>query len=207
MILSALALGLSLGSLCLGHCLPILAPLMLSRKSATVKDSSVYLGFFLLGKFISYLLFGLIVGALGQYSSRLMFLQNTAIPVIFLILGIFMILYGLTQNFPQWKLCFATKGCFQSNWSFFIVGFLAGINICPPFLLAASYAIALKSIVKSVGFFFFFFLGTNVYILPLIFSGLASRFNYVRALARITAVFAGSWFIYLAVRGLMFFRG
>ncbi|MBL7081685.1 MAG: sulfite exporter TauE/SafE family protein, partial [Candidatus Omnitrophica bacterium] len=90
MIFSAIALGLSMGCLCLGHCLPILAPLMLSREGATVKDSSLYLGLFLLGKFISYLLFGLIVGVLGQYAIRPIFLQNTIIPVLFLILGIFM---------------------------------------------------------------------------------------------------------------------
>ena len=204
MIFSAIALGLSMGCLCLGHCLPILAPLMLSREGATVKDSSLYLGLFLLGKFISYLLFGLIVGVLGQYAIRPIFLQNTIIPVLFLILGIFMILYGLTQNFPHWKLCFATKRHFQNNWSFFVVGFLAGINICPPFLLAASYAFNLKSIAGSVGFFFFFFLATNVFILPLIFSGLASRFNYVRIVARMTAVIAGGWFVYQAGKSLTF---
>ena len=199
MILKALALGFSTGIFCLGYCFPILGPFMLSRKETTIKGSAISLSLFVLGRLVAYFLFGLFVGMLGQYAEGDLFFQTIVVPSLFIILGIIMILYGVIQIFPYLKLCRVSKKYFHKSRHFFIVGFLAGINVCPPFLLAISYAMSIGEIGKSIIFFFFFFLATTIFILPFLFSGMISHFEDVRIAARITAIIAGAWFIYLAV--------
>lgn len=200
MILKGLVLGFSTGVFCLGYCYPILAPIMLSRKERTFKTTSISVGLFLLGRFVAYILFGLIFGIVGQYIVLFPIFNKIVLPSIYAILGVLMVIYGIIQSLPRWQFCLALEKRFQDSKYLVLVGFLAGINICPPFLLAITTAISFGGVIKSVIFFVFFFLATSVYILPFIFSGLLSRFNDVRIAARITSVIAGIWFIYLAVR-------
>ena len=84
-----------------------------------------------------------------------------------------------------------------------LAGFLAGINICPPFLLALSYALSLAQIGRAVLFFLFFYLATSVFLLPFLLSPLVARFELMRKAARVVAVVAGLWFVYTAVRTLV----
>ena len=78
-----------------------------------------------------------------------------------------------------------------------------GFNLCPPFLLAASFALGFADIAKSILFFFYFFLATSVFLIPLIFSGFVSRFQWVRLVGRVFSVFVGVWFIYIALKELL----
>ena len=200
MILKALALGFSTGIFCLGFCFPILGPLFLSRGEATIKETSQSLILFIFGRLAAYLLFGFFVGVLGQYAKEALFFQIKVIPALFIVLGIVMILYGMVQFFPHFSLCRITKKQFFKSQSFFVIGFLAGMNVCPPFLLALSVALSFGEIVKSMIFFLFFFFATTIFFLPLLFSGMVSRFEEVRTAARITAVIAGTWFLFLGLQ-------
>jgi sulfite exporter TauE/SafE len=200
MILKGLALGFSTGIFCLGFCFPILGPLILSREDATIRGTSLSLSLFIFGRLAAYLIFGLFVGILGQYAKEALFFQTIVIPALFIVLGIVMIVYGLVQIFPHAALCRMAKKRISKSRSFFIVGFLAGINVCPPFLLALSYAMSVGAIAKSMIFFLFFFIATTMFFLPFLFSGMISRFEEVRIAARITAVIAGCWFIFLGVQ-------
>jgi len=199
MILKALALGFSSGIFCLGHCYPLLAPIMLSREKGAFKKTAISLALFLLGRLAAYIIFGSLVGSLGRSVKGFPLFQRIIIPALFLLLGLLMILYGTIQNFPRWRLCNISAGYFQKQGFLFIAGVLAGINLCPPFLLALSYTLSLGEIGRGVLFFIFFFLATSVYFLPFLFSPLISRFSNVRTAARFTAVISGAWFIYLAV--------
>ncbi|MBA7700319.1 hypothetical protein ES703_109030 [subsurface metagenome] len=200
MILKAVVLGFSSGIFCLGYCYPILGPVMLSRRENTFKSTALSLALFLLGRLSAYIIFGVLVGILGRYLKGIPLLYRLIIPFLYLVLGSLMILYGATQSFPQGRLCRPGSRYFQNQKFLLVVGFLAGINLCPPFLLALSYSLSLGEIGKSVLFFIFFFLATSVFMLPFLFSGLISRFNSVRAAARFTALIAGAWFIYLAAK-------
>lgn len=199
MILKALALGFSSGIFCLGYCYPVLAPIMLSREQGLFKKTAISLALFLLGRLTAYIIFGSLVGSLGRYVKGFPLFQRIIIPSLFLLLGLLMILYGTIQNFPRWRLCNISAGYFQKQGFLFIAGFLAGINLCPPFLLALSYTLSLGEIGRGVIFFIFFFLATSVYLLPFLFCPLISRFSSVRTAARFTAVISGAWFVYLAV--------
>ena len=200
MILKGLALGFSTGIFCLGFCFPILGPLILSKEEATIKETSLSLILFVFGRLAAYLLFGLFVGILGQYAKEALFFRTTVIPALFVVLGIVMILYGMVQIFPHFSLCRMTQKRFFNSQSFFVIGFLAGINVCPPFLLALSYALSVGEIIKSMIFFLFFFLATTIFFLPFLFSGMISRFEEVRIAARITAMIAGAWFSFLGLQ-------
>ena len=204
MILKAVVLGFSSGIFCLGYCYPILGPVMLSRRENTFKSTALSLALFLLGRLSAYIIFGvlvgILVGILGRYLKGIPLLTRLIIPLLYLVLGSLMILYGATQSFPQGRLCRPGSRYFQNQKFLLVVGFLAGINLCPPFLLALSYSLSLGEIGKSVLFFIFFFLATSVFMLPFLFSGFISRFNSVRAAARFTALIAGAWFIYLAAK-------
>jgi sulfite exporter TauE/SafE len=203
MILKALTLGFSTGVFCLGYCYPILAPIMLSREQPKtgdrLKNNVRAVALFLLGRLIAYIAFGAVIGALGHRLKTNQAVQVFIIPALFLLLGLLMVAYGVLQNFPRWQLCRMASRYFQNARFLFLMGLLAGLNLCPPFLLAMSYVLSLGEIVQGVVFFLFFFLSTSVFLIPFLFSGVLSRFHNVRVAARLTAVIAGGWFIYLGL--------
>lgn len=203
MILKALTLGFSTGIFCMAYCYPILGPIMLSNKDRDIRISAISLGLFLSGRLIAYILFGLLLGLLGKYITILPLFQKIILPALYLVLGCMMIFYGIVQSFTHLKFCSIFSKFFKNPKYLFIVGFFAGINICPPFLLAMSFAISLGGILKSILFFIFFFIATSIFILPFIFSGFISRFKEVRIAARITAVIVGLWFVYLGIKNLI----
>jgi len=205
MIIKALTLGFSTGFFCLGYCIPIVGPFMLSKKDSTLKGSASALGLFIAGRLIAYIIFGLFVGLLGYHTKNMAILHAKVVPVIFILLGCIMILYGAAKILPNHNSCSLSQKYLDRPWHLFALGILAGINICPPFLLALSYAFSLKAVGKSTLFFLLFFVATSVFLLPLLFSGAVSRFKDVRIAARITAIIAGGWFIISALRRLLLF--
>ena len=204
MIIGALSLGLSTGLFCLGYCYPLLAPVMLARNNGAFRQSARSLSLFLLGRLSAYLIVGFLVGVLGQRFQGSLFLTTGMIPVVYSLMGIVMILYGVLPSLPKWRLCLTGKRFFHGRRFLLLLGFFAGIQICPPFILALSNGLSLGSVIGSVCFFLLFFLSTSVYFLPFLASNLMSRFGNVRFAARVTSIFAGGWFIYLALRSVAF---
>jgi len=196
----ALLLGLSTGLFCAGFCLPLVGPLLLADERAGMRRSASRIALFLAGRLVAYLLFGLVFGALGGLLSRIWSAKTVLLPVVYATLGVLMVAYGLVQSFPHFGLCRAVNPGLRSGWYPAVVGFLAGINLCPPFLLAVTTVMDMGGALKGVLFFFVFFLATSVYLLPLLFSGLVSRFASVRFAARVAAVLSGLYFIGLALR-------
>ena len=196
----ALVLGLSTGLFCVGFCVPLVGPLLLSRERGSFRDSAASVGLFLVGRLVAYLLFGLVFGALGGVLTRVWSIKTVLLPVLYAVLGILMVLYGIVQSFPHVGFCRVLNPKVKSRWYLLVIGFLAGINLCPPFLLAVTTAMDVGGPLQGMLFFFVFFLATSVYLLPLLFSGIVSRFKEVRFAARIAAVLAGGWFIWLAIR-------
>ena len=194
----ALLLGFSTGMFCAGFCVPLVAPLLLSDENRNVKRSATRVGLFLVGRLVAYLLFGLVFGALGDALSRVWGIKAVLLPLVYALLGVLMIVYGVVQSFPHVGLCRAVSPRIPSGWCLALVGFLAGINLCPPFLLAVTAVMDIGGALRGALFFFVFFLATSVYLLPLFFAGLVSRFSAVRFAGRVAAVLAGLYFLYLA---------
>jgi sulfite exporter TauE/SafE len=194
----ALLLGLSTGLFCAGFCVPLVGPLLLSDESRSVRRSASRVGLFLAGRLVAYLLFGLVFGALGGALSHVWGVKAVLLPLVYAILGVMMIVYAVVQSFPHIGLCRAVSPRTRSGWYLALVGFLAGINLCPPFLLAVTTVMDIGGALRGALFFLVFFLATSVYLLPLFFAGLVSRFSAVRFAGRVAAVLAGLYFLYLA---------
>jgi len=198
----AFLLGLSTGFFCAGLCLPLAAPVLFARQKGGAGGSALGVGLFLAGRLVAYLLVGLVVGLLGRELNRLWAVKVVMLPILFAVLGLLMIVYAFAQSFPQLGFCRFVRPKIQSNRYLLVLGFLAGINVCPPFLLAIAAALDSGGVLRGVLFFLVFFAATSVYLVPLFFAGSVTRFRGVRLAARIAAGLAGVYFVVLAVRVL-----
>jgi sulfite exporter TauE/SafE len=194
----ALLLGLSTGLFCAGFCVPLVGPLLLADESRSVRRSTSRVLLFLTGRLVAYLLFGLVFGVLGGILSRVWGIKTVLLPLLYAVLGVMMIVYAVVQSFPHVGFCRAVSPRVRSGWHLALVGFLAGINLCPPFLLAVTTVMDIGGALRGALFFLVFFLATSIYLLPLFFTGLVSRFSSVRFAGRVAAVLAGLYFLYLA---------
>jgi sulfite exporter TauE/SafE len=199
LVAKALLLGLSTGLFCAGFCVPLVGPLLLSNESRSVRRSASRVGLFLAGRLVAYLLFGLVFGALGGALSRVWSVKTVLLPLVYAILGVMMIVYAVVKSFPHIGFCRAVSPRIRSGWYLALVGFLAGINLCPPFLLAVTTVMDIGGALRGVLFFLVFFVATSIYLLPLFFAGWVSRFSSVRFAGRVAALLAGLYFLYLAV--------
>jgi len=200
-VVRGIVLGLSAGLFCAGFCVPLLSPLLLSRERTGLRHSLIAIGLFLLGRLGAYLLFGLVFGFLGSILFRVTVIRTVVIPAAYGLLGLLLFLYGLVQSLAtNWGLCHRLRPSFQSAGFLLLFGFLAGINLCPPFLLALASAVDVAGPLNGVIFFGGFFLATTVWLLPLLLSGFVNRFLLVRTAARILAIITGLYFILLAAK-------
>ena len=203
LVLKALLLGLSTGLFCIGFCGPLVGPLLLGREKSGLRGSVAGIGVFLAGRLIAYLLFGFVFGLLGAALGHVWAVKSLALPILYAVLGLLMILFSVVQSFPHVGFCRMLSPKLESNWYLLLVGLLAGINLCPPFLLAVTTVFDLGGPLRGMLFFFVFFLATSVYLVPFLFSGVVNRFREVRFAARIAAVAAGLYFVFLAVRAVI----
>lgn len=187
-ILSGFLAGLSVGVYCLGLCLPIFLPLLLSQNQKGKKSLRLVLEFSL-GRLLGYLVFGLIFGWFGQLiqSSYVHLLAGLAN----LWMGILMIIYSL--GLLDKKFCRFISFA-KIKWPI-VLGFLTGVNICPPFLGSLAYVFNLKSIIISLFYFLMFFLGTSAYIIPFTLLGAFSGKTWLQKIAQYSGILVGIYFV------------
>lgn len=184
LIINALLLGLSTGIFCLTYCLPVIVPLVLSKEQKT-RESFWLVAKFAAGRLLGYLLFGALVGYLGLKVQSKLVHNLTWLALI--ILAILLIFYALGFLKQRWSLCHYFKKINQP-WLF---GFLVGLNICPPFLLALTYSFNLANIWQGMIFFLSFFVGTTLFILPAGFLGTLTHKSFFRQIGQVAALLSG----------------
>jgi sulfite exporter TauE/SafE len=79
------------------------------------------------------------------------------------------------------------------------LGFLTGLNLCPPFVAATVRAAATHSLTGALAFFAFFFAGTTVWFLPSLGVSALRRFRAVPVVARMTMAALAVYYAYLGV--------
>lgn len=180
--------GLSVGIYCLGLCLPIFLPILLSQKRTT-KNSLFILLEFSCGRLLGYFLFGLIIGLIGELikSSFIHYL----VALVNMWTGLLMIMYSLGKI--DKKFCVAIPFA-KIKWPF-LLGFLTGVNVCPPFIASLTYVFNLQNLLASIIYFLMFFLGTTTYLVPTAFLGLLTRFKWISKIAQVSGVIVGLYFI------------
>lgn len=180
--------GLSVGVTCLGLCLPIFLPLLLSQKRNT-QNSFLLVLEFSLGRLLGYLFFGLIFGWFGRVITSNFIHYVIALANIWT--GILLILYSLGKF--NLKFC-AYIPFAKVKWPL-LLGFLTGVNVCPPFLASLTYVFNLKDVIKSIFYFLMFFFGTSVYIVPAAFFGIFTKINWVQKIGRLSGIVVGLYFV------------
>lgn len=194
-------LGLANGYFCFGYCLPVIFPYFLSIDN--LKRSLKFIFYFLFGRLIGYLLFGLIFSLLGKTLFSLITFKNLFIPLLYIFISILLLLYGIIFSFPHISLCQILKREFHSNFYIIFLGFIMGINICPPFLLSLINVIEMAEIIKGILFFLLFFLATSIYFFPLIFLSFLTRYRITKIISQISAILAGLYFLFKGISGLL----
>jgi len=202
-IINGFLLGLSTGVFCLGSCLPVLLPFILVEKRADLFRNLMIVLEFSGGRMVAYLIVGFIVGYLGGKLApgrSHKFMAAVMVGLSLLLIG-----YGVVKIFPHFKLCFFINKITGDFKRFpFLMGLMLGLNVCPPFLLAIAYTLDNGGgSLMGVLFFFCFFLGTSVFIIPLAFMGPFAQFPWLLRLSKVSILAAGVTFFYLGIKKLL----
>lgn len=187
-ILQALLTGLSLGVFCLSYCFPFLATFMASTPR-DLKENYRTVLLFIFGRLMGYLLFGLIFGFLGEKIQSRFLTIITDLAMIAISIVLILYLCGLLK---QQESCLADK---FRNQNAVAMGFLMGVNICPPFLLSIPFVFSLHSTLLGVLYFLIFFMASSIYFLPMIFVGMLAKIKEFQIVARISGFICAFIFI------------
>lgn len=197
-LVKGLLLGLSTGGFCLGACAPALLPYLMSHERlggrALVRRGAE----FLTGRLLSYLLLAVLTLTVGArvHSSPL---TTKVAAGVMLLLAVLLVLYGLSRNFPEWRICRLLERSGALRRFPFLAGLALGANVCPPLLLAFTYVLTVGQWGPGLGFAAAFFVGSSVYLMPVFFSGYLGRLASLRGAAEVAAIFSGLWFAANAV--------
>jgi sulfite exporter TauE/SafE len=193
-------LGLSTGAVCVAYCGPVLIPYLMSE-SGGLKKSYLLVAIFLTGRLTAYLLTAILAGIIGHAVVQQTESRTFIMGFAYMILSALLIAYGL-YRFKEICLGKTVKKMPESQNSQkrllipFTGGFLTGINICPPFLLAIAGAIDSGTIAGSVLFFVAFFAGTSIFFLPMPVAGMFKRQHVLRIIGKFAALLAGFLYFY-----------
>ncbi|MCU0679349.1 MAG: sulfite exporter TauE/SafE family protein [Planctomycetes bacterium] len=187
-IINGFLLGLATGIFCLAYCAPVYLPQLLAQNDK--KNGWKVFWEFNAGRLAAYIIFGAVFGWLGS-SIHAQFI-NTAGRITVIVLAALLILYGFGLALPRFKWCAWTTKIRLP----LVSGFLLGVNICPPFLLAIMHNFQTGGALNGVIFFIMFYLGTTVYLLPLTFIGYGQKYRWLQKAGQIAAIAAGTIMIW-----------
>ncbi|MFH0800352.1 MAG: sulfite exporter TauE/SafE family protein [Pseudomonadota bacterium] len=198
-ILPPLLSGLSVGIYCFAFCIPFVAPLMVSEARAQREDILVIVKI-VCGRLIGYMAFGAAVGYLGErFDDKNI---NLVMTISLMLLSLIMILHGVGLLNPE-RLSFCAKIRKHGQKVPLVMGFLMGINICPPFLMSLTYVFNLHSMAKGLIYFLMFFAGTTVYFLPIFFLRFLGRMKEFQMAGRICALIVGTLFFVYGLHNIL----
>lgn len=194
-------LGLSTGFYCLASCLPLLAPYLLAEGREVWKFNFYIFLQFLGGRFAAYMLFALLAslaGKAGQYA-----LPAWVLPLSMAACGLFMTFLAVSRVRGERVPCL-----FKKDLSPFLkrlplaLGFVTGINVCPPFMAGFLRLLELADILKGFAYFSGFFAATSLFISPVLL-GTPWLGQRAKEIGRLTLLLAGLWYLALGVKGLL----
>lgn len=201
-LLRGLLLGLSTGVYCIGACVPVLMPYLIFSGWHSIKASLRMVGEFLIGRFAAYAIIGALAGVLGTK-----IYQHTAMRIVagvaITALALLLIAHGIAGSFREWHPCERLLRWLPLRRFPLLAGVALGFNPCPPLLLCFSSAVALGNVFTSVAMCLAFAAGTSAFMLPLALSAYLGRWEMLRGMARVAAIFAGLWF---AIYGILLFQ-
>jgi hypothetical protein len=188
-IFSGFLLGVSNNFICIGVCSPVLLTYLLGI------DKKPYLPIleFLLGRLLAYLVFALGSGFMGLYFDGR--IDPLIFSIITIILSLWLILFSAGKLGHGSEFCRISAKYFSGKYFPFFWGVAAGLNICPPFLLGLSETMGMHSLIKPVIFFIGFYLGSSLWLIPLLFTGKLAKMREIRLAGKFLSILVGLWYL------------
>ena len=200
-------LGLANGTTCLAFCAPVLVPFLL-EEGKNVRQNLVTLFKFLGGRLGAYTLFGLLAWATGSLLLRAANYQSLVIGAAYVGLAALLLVAVLRKKAPAGACALEGAQTKLSRWPALLpvgMGFLAGLKVCPPLLLAFTEAASTGTLTGSLVLFLTFFLGTSVYFIPIPFLGVFRRVSALQIVGKFAAVIVSLYYLYAGI--LLLARG
>ncbi|MDR3718230.1 MAG: sulfite exporter TauE/SafE family protein [Bryobacteraceae bacterium] len=204
----ALILGFGSGPVCLASCGPVLWP-WLAAEGQDWRGDAGLLARFLSGRLAGYLAFAVAAWAVGLAVPGDAALRALVYGVANLALAVFLACAVLwprracrASGEPAGPLHqIAPAGGARSLHAPAAVtlGFLTGLNLCPPFVAAGIRAAEAHSLAAALLFFVLFFAGTAVWFAPSVAIGRLRRYPAVPVVARITLAVLAFYYLYLGL--------
>lgn len=200
-IFEGLMLGLSAGVYCIGACLVFFMPYLLVEGRQKISENLKKVLSFMLGRLTAYIVFALIIGFIGAAYKNMFTARFSHICLI--AASLLMLSYSLTRNFKDSGFCAGLMKDFSLLRIPFFLGLFTGLNPCPPFLVGAARLWTLNNITVGVVLFAAFFLGTSVYMIPLIFVSWLNKSERIKQIGLMTAMLSSLWFLFVGISGLI----
>ncbi len=194
-------LGLSTGFYCLTACLPLLAPYLMAEGRALWKENLKILLQFLGGRLAAYLLFAVLASLAGQAGKYIM--PGWLLPAATAACGLTMAALAALRISAGPSACLLKT---DLNPFFkrlpLALGFVTGINICPPFAAGLLRLLEIADVPRGVAYFTGFFFSTSLFVSPVLLGTpwLGPRANDI---GRLTLLLAGLWYAALGLTGLL----
>ena len=204
----ALTLGLASGPACIAACGPVLVPSLLTE-SAGFRSNIRFLSAFLVARLLGYMIFAAVAWELGALASMLPTPRVLLMGAVYVLLAGVLLWYAYSarrscaQPCADSKLVQIGKSRNRGITGAASLGFLTGLNLCPPFVAAGVRAAHLGSMAAALLFFFFFFLGTSVWFTPFISFGGIVRNQAVMTVARMAMAFIALYYLSLGIAMLL----
>lgn len=225
----ALALGLASGPTCVAACGPVLIPSLLTERAglgAYFRTVTIFLG----GRLLGYMLFAILAWEFGVLVSLLRAPRLPMFGAVYVLLAAVLIWYAYSAGRECAGACAGSKlvninekasgerGASEVASAEMpsgapvsrgfggpaALGFLTGLNLCPPFVVAGVRAAGSGSAAQALLFFTFFFAGTSIWFVP--FAGLGC-FKRNQAVITVARMAMGIIAVYYLLMGIVMLLG
>ncbi len=200
-IFEGLILGLSSGVYCLGTCFVFFMPYLLGEAKHKVFENLKKILSYMVGRLIAYITFALIMGFVGTTYPNIFTVKFSHFSLI--AASLLMLIYALTHNFADSRFCNSFLQRFRLTRIPFFLGLFSGLNPCLPFLIGLARLWTLNSMLRGVVLFLAFFLGTSVYMIPLVFVSYLNRIERVKQIGLMVALLSSLWFLFVGISGVI----
>jgi sulfite exporter TauE/SafE len=206
----ALALGFAAGPVCLASCGPVLLPWL----AAVPEKPRVLMGslaMFLGGRLAGYMLFAVAAWVAGLTlpagEAARAWIFGSANLLLALLLALYawapQLLHRIRRGSSDRRLYQIGMEAQTRQPAALALGFLTGLNLCPPFVAAGVRAAEIPSLTGALLFFLAFFVGTAVWFLPAVAVSPLRRVPASSTVARMVLGLMAAYYAYLGLIGLL----
>ncbi|MGP8251260.1 MAG: sulfite exporter TauE/SafE family protein [Terracidiphilus sp.] len=208
-VAEAFVLGLATGPVCLASCGPVVLPWMMTQPQGFRRHGK-RLAIFLAGRLAGYLSFAIVAWNVGAAIPSSWAARNWVYGAVELALAAALLVYAAGWPHPRCRLVDPIENLVQVGpkprrppSGALALGFLTGINLCPPFLVAAVRAAQLPNLGYSLLFFTSFFAATAIWFTPLLTLSWIRRSPVLVTVARMASLLLVGWYALSGVRVLL----